>query len=75
MGEWRAVTSLEAADEQPEPPHPPQTYRCDFRFTRRATSREAVRKKVEKLMDAAEELGFEFDEAAFGREKPAPFPG
>jgi hypothetical protein len=72
--EWKTAVPLQVSDHPPEQPHRSQTYWCDFRFTRRATSRRAVVKKVEKLMAAAAELGFEFEEAAFGREKPAPFP-
>jgi hypothetical protein len=32
-----------------------------------------VQRKMTKLIDAARELGFEFEEAVSGRDRPAPF--
>jgi hypothetical protein len=73
MSPWEHVgmDPEEAAERERErmAPHPPAIYRCEFVFTRRSTSRRAVQKKVFKLMETADAMGFKLVEGSYGREE------
>jgi hypothetical protein len=73
-GTWRTSVPLHPVPDRAETRHAPKTYWCDFRFTRRATSRRAVERRVSKLIAAGRNLGFEFEQAVFGRDELPPFP-